>query len=123
MNDCAIRWLVSICDTIVDHGAEVERREAMLVSMFINMLRLAKVHRYLRGPIVPDRLAEARLGLIELYDGVCTFHIDRQDTFLNLSRRRPLIARLPGPRSQGAQRRRATGIKTRSGRRRARRGR
>jgi hypothetical protein len=82
-----IRWLVSICDTYADHGSEVERRNALLVSMFVNLLRLAETHRFLSGPIDSARLEVARGDPIELYEGVSTFSIDRQDVYLNLSKR------------------------------------
>ena len=82
-----IRWLVSICDTFADHGTEIERRNALLISMFVNMLRLAETHRFVSGPMQSARLELARGDPIELYEGVCTFSIDRQDVYLNLSKR------------------------------------
>lgn len=83
----SLRWLVSICDTVADHGSEIERRNALLISMFVNMLRLAETHRYVSGPIIGAQLDAARGDPIELYEGVCTFSIDRQDVYLNLSKR------------------------------------
>jgi len=41
------RWLISVCDTFADYGTPVERRNALLLSMFVNMIRVADTYRYL----------------------------------------------------------------------------
>jgi hypothetical protein len=82
-----IRWLVSICDTYADHGTEIERRNALLISMFVNMLRLAETYKLASGPLEEARLNKTRDQLVPLYEGVSTFAIDRQDVYLNLSKR------------------------------------
>ncbi|CAB4817442.1 unannotated protein [freshwater metagenome] len=81
------RWLISICDTYVDFGEPLRARHAMSISFFVNMLRLAETVKYVRPDVSAERLAEARGALIPLYDEVCTFSIDKQDVFLNLTRR------------------------------------
>jgi hypothetical protein len=55
--------------------------------VFVNMLRLAETCRFTRPAIDPDRWEQTRTRILPLYDGLTTFAIDRQDTFLNLSRR------------------------------------
>ena len=35
------RWLVSVCDTIADHGNQQERSAAMCISTFVNLVKLA----------------------------------------------------------------------------------
>ena len=82
-----MRWLKSICDTYADFGNPVESRDAMAISLFINMLRLAETVRYLRGPMLPDMIAAARAGRSKVYEELSTLHIDRQDTLLNVSKR------------------------------------
>ena len=83
----SIRWLVSVCDTFADHGKELERPNAMLISMFINMLRMAETISFISGPFESERVDEARESRIECFDGVTTFNIDRQDVYLNLCKR------------------------------------
>jgi len=85
--ELSVRWLVSICDTFADYGTEIERRNALLVSMFINMLRIAEAVGAISGPFQPTRVGEVRSTRIEFFDGVMMFDIDRQDTYLNLCKR------------------------------------
>jgi len=82
------RWLISVCDTFADYGTPVERRNALLLSMFVNMIRVADTYRYLLDPAVNRaRQTELSTGQVSLYDGLVTLHLDRQDTCLNLSKR------------------------------------
>ena len=81
------RWLVSICDTYVDYGDPFQARNAMAISCVVNTIRLAETTHFVRPDIDSTKWEETRLKPVELYDGLTTFAIDRQDTFLNLSRR------------------------------------
>ena len=81
------RWLISICDTYVDFGEPLRARHAMTISFFINMLRLAETVKFIRPEVSAEKLAAAKGAPIPLYDEVCTFSIDKQDVFLNLTRR------------------------------------
>ena len=83
----SMRWLRSICDTFADFGTPTERRDALAISVFINMVRFAETVAYLRGPILTDRLVTAKSRRLPLYEDLWTFHIDRQDVFLNVSKR------------------------------------
>lgn len=83
----SLKWLRSICDTFADFGEPAERRDALTISLFINMVRFAETQRYLRGPILADRLAASKIRRVPLYEELFTFSIDRQDVFLNLSKR------------------------------------
>jgi hypothetical protein len=83
----SLRRLVSICDTYADYGDDLTARNATIVSVFSNMLRLAETVRLTRPYIDPAKWEQARGEPIELYDGLTTFSIDRQDTFLNMSKR------------------------------------
>lgn len=83
----SIRWLVSVCDTYADFAEPPRCCHALAISVFVNMLRLAETCRYTRPAIDPDRWERTRTRILPLYDGLTTFAIDRQDTFLNLSRR------------------------------------
>lgn len=83
----SMRWLRSICDTFADLGNPTERRDALAISNFINLVRLAETEKFLRGPIIPERLAEAKSKRIPLYEELWTFHVDKQDVFLNIAKR------------------------------------
>ncbi|MGV2123710.1 hypothetical protein ACQZ4R_11535 [Agrobacterium vitis] len=83
----SMRWLRSICDTYADFGPEPEMHNALKISMFINMVRLAETARFIRGPISPELLAQTRDERHPLYDELHTFSINKQDVFLNLSKR------------------------------------
>lgn len=83
----SMRWLRSICDTFADFGGPTERRDALTISLFINMVRFAETVRHLRGPILDDRLAVAKVRRLPLYEELSTFNVDKQDVFLNLSKR------------------------------------
>jgi hypothetical protein len=83
----SIRWLRSICDTYADYGDDCERRDALVISVFINMVRFAETVRYVHGDLIPENLKEAKTQRLELYEGLSTFHIDKQDVFLNMSKR------------------------------------
>jgi hypothetical protein len=85
--ELSMRWLRSVCDTFADFGNPIERRDALAISVFINMVRFAETVRYLRGPILPGRLAEAKSKRLPLYEELWTFHIDKQDVYLNVAKR------------------------------------
>jgi hypothetical protein len=87
VSELSLRWLRSVCDTFADFGNPTERRDALAISVFINMVRLAETVRYLRGPILPGRLAEAKSKRLPLYEELWTFHLDKQDVYLNLAKR------------------------------------
>ena len=87
VKELSLRWLRSVCDSFADFGNPLERRDALAISVFINMVRLAETVRYLRGPILPGRLAEAKSKRLPLYDELWTFHIDKQDVYLNVAKR------------------------------------
>lgn len=83
----SMRWLRSICDSYADFGDPIERRDALAISSFINMVRLAETARYIRGPIIPEKLEATRTDRVELYEELWTFSINRQDVYLNVAKR------------------------------------
>lgn len=83
----SMRWLRAICDTYADFGGPLERRDALAISSFINMVRFAETVRYVRGPMIAEKLEATRNGRVELYEQLFTFDIDKQDVFLNMAKR------------------------------------
>lgn len=82
------RWIVSICDTYADHGSPVERGNALLISVLVNMIRLADSGRLLRGPVQPARLTPL-MGDDRplLFSGLRSLHLGQEDTLLNMAKR------------------------------------
>ena len=87
VRDFSMRWLRSICDTCADFGTPDERRDGLAISVFVNMVRFAETVAYLRGPILPDKLVQTKGRRLPLYEELWTFDIDKQDVFLNVSKR------------------------------------
>ena len=83
----SMRWLRSICDTYADFGDALERRDALAISSFINMVRLAETVRYIRGTVIPEKLEATRSDRVPLYEELYTFAINQQDVFLNMAKR------------------------------------
>jgi len=87
VNNYDLRWLISICDTIADHGQPQQKPLAMMIANFVNMIKIAdtilditkdsrvdtnKIHDYKPQP---------------LWDGVITFDIYYGDLIKNTTRR------------------------------------
>lgn len=96
------RWILSICDTYADHGEPVERRNALLISVFLNMIKFADTSRLMRGPIDQAKLEELRSPDRPIvFSEMRCIHLGASDTLLNLSKRMthhlaetPTLARL-----------------------------
>ena len=41
------RWLISICDTYIDYGSEIESRNAMIIVLIANMEKLAQTNLFM----------------------------------------------------------------------------
>ena len=78
------RWIISICDTIADHDRGSRRIKSMVIVTFAQMFLLAEVPRLTRKEPIEDILSISRT---DLYHGIKAFDIQKQDVFLNLSRR------------------------------------
>ena len=79
-----LRWLVSIADTIADHSGQPRASQALSISMFVNTLRIAEMVKLSRISSIEDI---SSIEFKELYSGITSFSVERQDTFLNISRR------------------------------------
>ncbi|AXK79673.1 hypothetical protein DW352_03550 [Pseudolabrys taiwanensis] len=86
VDDFSSRWLVSICDTYADYGSQTSRRNALLISLFINMMRLSD-SLYEDKDIRLERIQQIKTGWPPFYSEMHALHIDQQDTLLNLMKR------------------------------------
>jgi hypothetical protein len=82
------RWIVSICDTYADHGSPIERRNGLLISVLVNMIRLADSSRLMRGPVQPERLLPLKGDDRPLlFSELRSLHLGEEDTLLNMAKR------------------------------------
>jgi len=83
------RWLVSICDTYVDYGNPIEKRNAMLISLLINMEKLGQTNLLLYYKTInPVNIVKLSSGNpIKLWDGMKSFNIKTGDLTNNIFRR------------------------------------
>jgi hypothetical protein len=83
------RWLVSILDSYADAGDPVERRNALIVSTWIGMLRIAETVRLMHGGVDADAVERLR-GPDQrqvIVSGLKVLSLDLEDSSLNLARR------------------------------------
>ena len=74
----SLRWLVSVADTFIDHGTPTEARNAMMISIYFNLVKIADTSRLLT---TPDRALLPRLleDVVFMYDEVNSFKITDGD--------------------------------------------
>ena len=80
------RWLVSIADTIIDHGTPIERRNAMYISIVANFEKLWATNLLMYDiHLNLEKLKELKNNrIIPLWDGMYSFNINRGDMTNNL---------------------------------------
>lgn len=73
-----LRWLISIVDTFADHGTPIEKSNAMIISTFANLIKIADTAIQLTRP---DETKLQRLleDVVYLYDGMNSTKIIRDD--------------------------------------------
>lgn len=83
------RWLISICDTFADYGDEIEKRNALLISVIGDMEKLFASRLLLFdiqfNEVKYDKLKKAKAQ--PLWDGMTSFNIQKGDMTNNLFKR------------------------------------
>lgn len=94
------RWLISACDTFVDHGSDSQRSIAMLAVVFINLLKLFETERlaYRDATIRDEEFQKidekySRKESVELWDDMVAFSPYKGDMAKNMQRRLFVIAK------------------------------
>lgn len=82
-----IRWLVSICDTIVDFGPPDQKPLAMMIVNFTNMLKLWDTSDSLLTDSEINKQKTANYKTTPLWEGVITFDIKHGDMPNNMMKR------------------------------------
>ena len=80
------RWLVSVADTFADYGDELERRNALYISMLANFEKLAATRLLMYDlTINTQKLKKLKKNFnVPLWDGMHSFNINRGDMMNNL---------------------------------------
>jgi hypothetical protein len=85
-NKLDTRWLISICDTYVDYGDNIIRRNAMLVVQIANFEKLWATNLLMYDvSLNPEKLKKLKKNkVIPLWDGMYSFNINHGDLTNNL---------------------------------------
>ncbi len=93
LSNLSLRWIVSACDTFVDHSPNPLRSAIFLnVSTLINTLKIYETEKFLRGFEAIDDINEKNvealyLKHLALYQGLTYFRIGTDDTLRNMRTR------------------------------------
>ncbi len=89
------RWLVSVCDTFVDYGSHIEKRNAMLVVQFANLEKLWATYLLMYDiNLNSEKLDQLKKNkIIPLWDGVYSFNINQGDMTNNMFSRMDVLMR------------------------------
>ena len=94
LNHLSLRWIISGCDTFIDHSSDVVRKTILLnVVTLFNTLRVYETKQFLQlgstkiMPLNRDSLATLYEGDLALYDGLTYFRVGTDDTLKNMRNR------------------------------------
>ncbi|WP_352337422.1 hypothetical protein [Psychrobacter sp. 16-MNA-CIBAN-0192] len=93
LNHLSLRWIVSACDTFIDHTHDTTRAAILMnVPTLINTLRVYETKEFLQHnsnsiPLVDDSVSALYNGDLPLYNGLTYFRIGSDDTLKNLRNR------------------------------------
>lgn len=93
LHHLSLRWLVSACDTFIDHAHDTTRAAILMnVPTLINTLRVYETNEFLQynfnsAPLVNDSVAALYNGDLPLYNGLTHFRIGSDDTLKNMRNR------------------------------------
>jgi len=87
--DLNTRLLISICDTYADFGTPIEQRNALIISVLINMEKLAQTHLLLYDiKLNHEKIILLRKGeKFPLWDGMTSFNLKGGDLTNNMLKR------------------------------------
>jgi hypothetical protein len=83
------RWLVSIADTYADLGGELERRNALYITIFADYEKLTATRLLMYDLILNSNKLDKlkKHNVVQLWDGMHSFNINRGDMLNNLLHR------------------------------------
>jgi hypothetical protein len=82
--DFDLRWLISVVDTYADHGTELEKSNAMIISTYANMIKIADTAHFLVSTnngrrVVKHKEVKLLQGVVYMYDGINSLQIKTDD--------------------------------------------
>ena len=93
LNNLSLRWIVSACDTFVDHSPRTSRAAILLnVSTLINTLKIYETEKFLKDYLGQENLSMENIEALyaehlKLYNGLTYFRIGTDDTLKNMRKR------------------------------------
>jgi len=75
-----VRWLVSVVDTFADFGNPVVKRNAFMISLFVNIVKIGDTVFWNREP-------HGKVGVVPTFNGLNTVDFNGDNMLLNLSAR------------------------------------
>ncbi|MGP4713579.1 hypothetical protein [Psychrobacter sp. T6-4] len=91
----SIRWIVSACDTFIDHSEDINRATILMnVITLINTLRAYETKAFLQTPLnaaptplLDDKINMLYAGDLPLYAGLTYFRVGTDDSLRNMRKR------------------------------------
>lgn len=93
LSHLSLRWIVSACDTFIDHTNDKTRAAILMnVPTLMNTLKVYETEQFLQfradlTPLVNDNIASLYRSDLSLYDGLTYFRIGSDDTLKNMRNR------------------------------------
>lgn len=95
LNSLSLRWIVSACDTFIDHSTDRIRAAILMnVITLVNTLKVYETQQYLQRQssktsysLVPEKVDSLYSAHLPLFDGLAYFRIGADDTLKNMRNR------------------------------------
>lgn len=95
LENLSLRWIVSACDTFIDHSENTHRAAILMnVVTLMNTLRAYETKNFLQRPVdadsmplIPEKTAMLYAGDLPLYNGLTYFRIGTDDSLRNMRKR------------------------------------
>lgn len=95
LNNLSLRWIVSACDTFIDHSTDRIRAAILMnVITLVNTLKVYETQQYLQRQnpetphsLVPERVDSLYSAHLPLFEGLAYFRIGADDTLKNMRNR------------------------------------
>ena len=85
LDQLSLRWLISACDTISDHGDDSEKTLATAISFSVNTMKLYETERSIYKS---TKYHSKKIGKVtDLFNGMTTFKVGSGDMVKNLLKR------------------------------------
>lgn len=96
LKELDLRWLVSVCDTIVDVGNDIDSSTAMLVSLMVNSLNIQATLLDSVSAVQPTEDQLRKVNFRKTWDGMVSAPVTRGDMLFNMMNRlNTVVAKSP----------------------------